>query len=74
MNIKSKNFIKLNQNLFNIQYSYNYTIYFYFVFSYPSHKQFDIIGRAIVLFLKLLPTKENIVSLFILFNDNLQLC
>lgn len=41
-------------------------LYISFVFSYPSHKQFDAIGTAIVRLLKLPFTKDNLVSLFLI--------
>jgi len=48
----------------------NTNLYISFAFSYPSHKQFDAIGSAIVRLLKLPFTKDNLVSFSLL----IQLC
>ena len=42
----------------------------FFKISYPLREEFDIIGRAIVVFLKLPLTNENVVSLFNICNKD----
>ena len=47
---------------------FNYRVFF--EISYPTHNQFDNIANAIVKFLKLSITVENIVSSFIIYNEH----
>ena len=65
---QSRNWINKQFNAIFVEF--NSLLIFYLLFSYPTRKQFDDIGTAIVRKLKLPLTKDNVVSRLLLFNSN----